>query len=135
MFKSIVKKMINIVPDNMIKSLQENIGFIVIVCLLFVVSQYKVPLEDILSLITWILLLGTIGLLYQLIFPKIPLRIGKILAYTIAIVLFLITLVFISNEKFVKIVIVKLERKITIQETNASLKLENNKVRETNGSK
>jgi len=66
---------------------------------------------------------------------KIPLKIGRILAYSFSIVLFLITLTFISNEKFIDIVIIQLANKITTKEISVSHKIKNNKIRETNGSK
>ena len=120
---------------DMIKSVEDYIKFIAIVFLLFIVSLYRIDLLHMLSLVVWILLLGAIGLSYQLIFPEIPLKIGRILAYSFSIVLFLITLTFISNEKFIDIVIIQLANKITTKEISVSHKIKNNKIRETNGSK
>jgi len=132
-------KIIKCLPEKTIKSLQDNFGFIVIILFLFITLRWEAPLEHLGSLTIWILLLGTIGLVNQLIFPKIPLRIGRILAYSIAIILFLITLVFISNKKFVEVLIVNLERKINtneiIKEVNTSINSKSNKVGEVNGSK
>ena len=120
---------------DMIKSVEDYIKFIVIVSLLFIVSLYRIDLLHMLSLVVWILLLGAIGLSYQLIFPKTPLKIGRILAYSFSIVLFLITLTFISNEKFIDIVIIQLANKITTKEISVSHKIKNNKIREINGLK
>jgi len=63
------------------------------------------------SLITVVLTLGILGLLHQLIFPKIPLRIGKVLSYSFSIVLFAITIVVFSNKEFRNIVYNTLEKK------------------------
>jgi len=137
--KSLLGKIKKCLPEKTIESLQDNFEFIVIILFLFIISRWEAPLEHLGSLTIWILLLGTIGLVNQLIFPKIPLRIGRILAYSIAIILFLITLVFISNKKFVEVLIVNLERKINtneiIKEVNTSINSKSNKVGEVNGSK